>query len=165
MQSSSSLESFLKVLKSFEIGMLVTHDSGHGLHGRPMAIADVEDQGNVWFITSDDTAKIDEIAQDASVLVVCQEGWTSSLTLSGRATLHRDRAKIREIWKPSYKVWFPDGVDDPKITLIRVEGERGEYWDNSGFNRLVYFYETIKAFVTGKEAEVKEGVQHDKVTL
>ena len=32
------------------------------------------------------------------------------------------------------KVWFTEGKDDPRITLIEIEPEHGYYWDNKHGN-------------------------------
>ena len=48
---------------------------------------------------------------------------------SGRATISRDKAKIKELWEPIVKTWFTEGVDDPRITVIQVTPSEGYYWD------------------------------------
>ncbi|MFN0068296.1 MAG: pyridoxamine 5'-phosphate oxidase family protein [Limisphaerales bacterium] len=105
-----------------------------------MEVARVDENGDLWFFTGDDTAKVREIESDPRVQVICQNGRASFVALGGRATLIRhDRALIRELWKPSFKVWFPGGVEDPNIVLIRVTGERGEYCDHTGVKGLNAF--------------------------
>lgn len=49
--------------------------------------------------------------------------------LSGQATVSRDKAKIKELWEPIVKTWFTEGVDDPRITVIKVLPNDGYYWD------------------------------------
>lgn len=49
--------------------------------------------------------------------------------MSGSATVTRDKAKIKELWEPIVKTWFTEGVDDPRITAIKVAPTRGYYWD------------------------------------
>jgi len=51
------------------------------------------------------------------------------LMLSGSATISRDKAKIKELWEPIVKTWFTEGVDDPRITVIKVTPSDGYYWD------------------------------------
>ena len=51
------------------------------------------------------------------------------MELHGHATISTDKAKIKELWKPVIKTWFTEGIDDPRITVIRVTPTDGYYWD------------------------------------
>jgi len=165
-QSANAAEhNFFEILRKFDRAMLVTHASGTGPRARPMAIADVSEDGSLWFITGSDTEKVDELHKDTSVLAVMQ---TSSLWLSvtGRAEVQRDRAHIRKIWKEAFKVWFKD-ADDPSIVLIRLSPTEAEYWDNSGLQGLKLALKFATAYVTGKElrGETDDVKTHAKVKL
>ena len=130
-----------------------------------MAFAQIEDSGRAWFITSIDTAKGHEIESDTRVHLVCQDDHSAYLSLSGRASLDRNRAKIEEVWKEPFKVWFPGGKDDPEIALIAVTLDEAEFWDNQGQNKIRYLFETTKAYFTGTTPATKEGDQHAFVKL
>jgi general stress protein 26 len=163
--TSEQREHFLKLLKQFSTAMLVTHAGAGELRARPMAIADVEAGGRVWFITSVDTAKVHEIESDTGVHLVCLKEHSAYLSISGRASLSRDRARIERVWQEPFKVWFPKGKDDPEIALIAVTPEEVEFWDNQGLNRVGYLFESAKAYVTGSKPQVKEGEEHAFVKL
>lgn len=66
---------FIGLLKKFQNAMLVTHTGEHGFHARPMAIADVEDDGRLWFITS-----AEAMARAISCLVPERQGTTRTLS-------------------------------------------------------------------------------------
>src|ERR1700750_234953 len=83
-------EHFLKLLRQFSTAMLVTHAEGHRLRARPMAIAQVADDGTLWFITGLETAKAHEIEVDTDVHVVCQDDHSAYLSLAGTARLVQD---------------------------------------------------------------------------
>ena len=57
-------------------------------------------------------------------------GRQSYVSASGKASLVRDRDEIRRRWKAPYAAWFPDGVDEPDLALLRVDVETAEYWDS-----------------------------------
>lgn len=154
---------FHELLSSFETAVLVT-GSGEHMHPRPMAIVQVDENCDLWFITDAASAKVQEVKDDASVQVICQNGWKSCVVVVGRASLVRDRTMITELWKKSYRVWFPEGPDDPRIILIRVAGTRGEYWDSSGVSALVYAYEAVKALASGRTPADRKDL-HGKVRL
>lgn len=104
-----------------------TGDSG-GI--RPMSVQDVDDEGNLWFLSADDSHLNREIALDSSVRLLFQGSPHSDfMYLNGTASISRDRAKIDEFWNPIFKTWFTEGKDDPRITVIRVEPTDGYYWD------------------------------------
>ncbi len=130
-----------------------------------MAIAAVDDNCDLWFITNRDSAKVHQIQRDTAVDIVCQHGWSSCVCASGKASLERDPSKLQQLWNTAYQVWFPLGMRDPDIVLIHVVLEKGEYWDNTGLKRFTYVYQTIKALVTHTVPEVEEGKQHGVVTL
>ncbi len=158
-------EKFFQLLTGFDTAVLLTHGTQSLFCARPMVIAQVDDNCDLWFLTGADSAKVHEIETDTRVHVVCQEGRTRCVSISGRATLENDRARVRDLWKAPFRVWFPLGVDDPNLVLIHVRGEVGEYWDNKGLNRLAYAYQALKAAATGTTPEVIEGKQHGRVNL
>ncbi len=160
-------EHFFATLRKFDTAMMVTHGSDTGLHARPMAIADIDPDGGLWFITGLDTPKIDELERDTAILAVMQKA-TQMASVGGRARLSRDRAKIRELWKESFRGWF-SGKDDPNIVLIRIEPMEGEYWDNSGLAGVKYTLKLAKAVITDKpldrNRDDKDPDIHGKVKL
>lgn len=143
--------------------MLVTRDRSGASHIRPMAIAKVDDDGTIYLSTSIKTHKVDEIQADSRVDLVFQ-GKVQFATVSGTAAIRRDRELVNELWKDSWKLWFPEGKDDPDITILVISPDRGEYWDQSGLTGISFLFRAAKAYVTGKGMEYKaEG--HGKVSL
>lgn len=97
---------------------------------RPMSVQKVDDQGNLWFLSADDSRKNEELTRDPSVRLYFQGSAHSDfLTLTGTAGISRDKAKIKELWEPIVKTWFTEGQDDPRITVIKVTPAQGYYWD------------------------------------
>jgi general stress protein 26 len=145
-----------ELLESFDTAMLITrhHD---GMHARPMAVAGVEGAHCVWFVTSIDSPKAGEIRDDARVSATFQSA-RKFVALSGNATIVRDRAKIRALWKDMWKVWFPDGKDDPSIALIRVSVDDAELWDNAGAKGIRYVFEAVKGVLAGERPAPVDGL-------
>lgn len=158
-------EHFLSLLKKFDTAMLVTHTGMVDIHARPMVIARVEDDGLLWFITGADNDMVHEIELDSHVHLIAQNGDSAFLALTGRAVLIGDREKIADLWRESFRVWFPGGQDDPSIELIAVRPERGEFWDSTGVNRCKYLWEAAKAYVTGTTPATEVGELHGAVRL
>lgn len=163
--NENQIEKLREQLQDFDTVVLIAQGKDSAGHARPMAVARVDENCDLWFFTGEHSAKVREIEADTRAQVICQSGWTSCVILEGGAALVRDRAMIRDLWKPAFKVWFPDGADDPNLALIHFTGQRAEYWDNIGANRFTYIYQSLKAVVQGTTPQIKEGDQHGRVTL
>lgn len=104
---------------------------------RPMNVRQVDDSGNLWFLSANDSHKNAEIAADPSVTLYFQGSEHSGfLHLRGTASVSVDKAMIRELWQPLIKTWFTGGVDDPRITVVKFTPTAGYYWDNKHGNAI-----------------------------
>lgn len=97
---------------------------------RPMTVQKVDDNGDIWFLSASDSSLNEELAIDPGVQLYFQGSAHSDfLHLRGHASISRDQLKINEFWEPMLKVWFTEGIDDPRITVIRITPSEGYYWD------------------------------------
>ena len=71
------------------------------------------------------------------------------VSVSGTAQLVRDRSKIEELWNPLFKAWFPQGLEDPDLALLKVNVDKAEYWDSPS-SKVVRLAGFLKAVATGK---------------
>lgn len=105
-------------------------DSGQHV-SRPMAVQEADFDGDLWFFAYEDSDKVRQLRAHPAVNVSLsnqeQSEWTS---ISGRAEVVQDRSKMEQLYSPALKVWFPDGLDTPGVTLIRVHADSAEYWDS-----------------------------------
>lgn len=154
-----------ELLDDFDTAMLVTRSPAGELRSRPMALADVEQDGTLWFMTQRQSGKTDEISADSHVNVALQSQ-RQYVSISGTAALVDDRRKVDELWNEAWKTWFPGGKDDPSLGLLRVNSTAGEYWDNSGASGIKYLIEAGKAYLTGTHPDVANDPKiHGKVRL
>ncbi|MCF2447726.1 pyridoxamine 5'-phosphate oxidase family protein [Dyadobacter sp. CY345] len=122
--------------------------SGQPLNTRPMSIQKVDDQGNFWFLSSDDSHKNEEIESDPNVQLLFQGSkYSDFLSIYGIATISKDKATIKELWEPILKAWFTEGEDDPRITVIKVEAKEGYYWDNKHGNAVALVKTAVGAML------------------
>lgn len=102
---------------------------------RPMNVRQVDDQGNLWFLSASDSRKNQELALNPAVKLYFQGSKHSDfMQLNGQATISTDKDKIKELWSPMIQTWFTEGVDDPRITVIKVTPSEGYYWDTKHGN-------------------------------
>jgi general stress protein 26 len=155
-----------ELLADFDAAMLVTRTPAGELRSRPMAVAEIQPGGCMWFLTERNSGKLEEIARDSHVNVAMQSE-RKFVSISGQAVTVDDRRKVEELWNEAWRVWFPEGKNDPTLVLIKVQGEHGEYWDNSGTSGIKYLIEAGKAYLTGtKPREVEsDPAVHGKVAM
>lgn len=143
------------MLQDFETAMLFTRSAKGMLCGRPMALAEVQDDGTLYFCTDLDAAKVRELTADPHAAVAVQEK-NRFASLSGFARIDTDRERIDRLWKDSWKLWFPRGKDDPDLCLIQFDPTEGEYWDSSGSRGLRFVVRAAKAYLEGARVEHDE---------
>ncbi len=157
-------ESIIKLkelIEDIDFAMLTTINGGQ-LRSRPMSTQEFDAGGDLWFFTSDQTHKVDEIEHDNRVNVAYSKPEDNVyISVAGQAQLVKDKEKIEELWSPILKAWFPKGLDDPTLALLKISVEEAEYWDSSS-STIVQLVGFVKALVTGKSAD---GGDHGKVNF
>ena len=152
-----------EMIEDIKFCMLTTADDDGTLRSRPLQTAAVDDDGTLWFFTSQSSVKVSEAQADGGRVNVsyASPAKTDFVSVSGRATLVRDREKMRALYTKWIDVFFPKGLDDPNLALLRVEVEKAEYWDSpaTAIGRL---YALAKGLVTENPDAVGE---NKKITL
>lgn len=156
------IKKLAEMIKDIDFAMLTTVGVDGTLHSRPMSTQRVEFDGDLWFFTRASAPKVGEIEREHQVNVSYAKPEDQRyVSVSGRAVVVRDRAKIEELWSPELKAWFPDGLADPDIALLRVSAERAEYWDSPA-SAVAHAVSFVKAIVTGTPANPGE---NEKIEL
>lgn len=151
-----------KMIKGISIAMMTTGLQGGELRSRPMVTQQIDFDGELWFFTDADSAKIYEIGRDNHVNVsYADPGGNRYVSVSGTAAVTKDRSKVKELWTPIHKAWFPNGPDDPNLTLIRVSVQKAEYWDAPS-SKVVQILGIAKAAIAGQRYQPGE---HEKLDL
>ncbi|CAN7342180.1 pyridoxamine 5'-phosphate oxidase family protein [Brevundimonas sp. LjRoot202] len=140
-------EEFWDHLGSSNTGMLGLDQPGY--HSQPMTAFRDEDSGAIWFFTRDDTDLARDAAlPDQSALFTYgskdQEVWAS---IHGTLSVSHDREKIDRYWNPVVAAWYPEGKDDPHLTLLRFDADDGRIWVSKQ-GPVRFFYEIAKARLT-----------------
>jgi len=156
-EHNSDFEKLKDMIKDIDLCMLTTVDETGNLHSRPMSLnSDVDTNGNLWFFTSSNSDKASEIEQRSKVNVSFVDSRDQRyVSISGNAELVNDRQKIKELWKPILKAWFPDGPDQADVALLKVSVEKAEYWDSPS-STVAQAISFVTAIFTGKQAELGE---------
>jgi general stress protein 26 len=146
------------LIKEAKFAMLVTEDGPH-LRGRPMAASQGGFDGTLWFFTRASSHKVSEVQAHPRVCVTYAEPSSQDyVSLSGTASLVRDKAEIDRRWSPLLKAWFPDGKDDPDVALLKITVQEAEYWDSPN-SKIVQLYSYVKASLTGTPPQLGDNVK------
>lgn len=149
-----TLETLREKTKSVKIAMLTTM-RGEDHHARPMATREMAEDGTIWFLTSEGSTKVQEIAKNPNIgLAYADSGSECYVSIAGTAKVTNDRALIQEFWNPFYKAWF-EGPEDPSIRLIEITPSSAEYWDTKG-GKVVSLLYMVASAITGKNLENSE---------
>lgn len=156
-ERGEAIEKLRELIKDIDFAMFTTVDESDGtLRSRPMSTQQAEFDGDLWFFTRASAPKVDEVQREQQVNVsYADPSHNRFVSVSGTARLVRDRKKNEELWSPVLKAWFPKGLDDPDLALLRVNVQKAEYWDAPS-SKLVEVAGFVKALVTGKEMEIGE---------
>ena len=151
LKAREGVEKLRKMVKEIDICLFCTNlKNDEGETCRPMSAQEVDDEGNIWFMSDVHSDKNREIKQDKRVqLFFSHPGKSAYIVVNGDAEILTDREKIEEIWTPFAKTWFKEGKDDPNISLLKVQTRSAYYWDTTG-NMMINFLKMAASVATGQ---------------
>ncbi len=162
LEHADEIKKLAGLMKEFKFVMLTTTEANGALHSRPMATQEVEFDGDLWFFTGAHAPKVFEVDGHHQVNVAFANPEKNTyISASGVAQLIRDRAKIEQLWKPAYKTFFPKGLEDPELALLKVNVEKAEYWDSPS-TALGRAFNFARAYVAKDPGKLGD---HGKVEL
>jgi general stress protein 26 len=148
-----------ELIHGIKVAMMTTVEADGSLRSRPMWTYDADFDGELWFFTREHSAKVDEVEHDHHVnLSYSEPSKDRYVSVSGRCRLVHDKEKARELWNPTLKAWFPQGLEDPELALLCVKVEKAEYWDTPN-SRMVQLVGFVKAAITGETYNPGENEQ------
>lgn len=151
-------EDAIKKIKDFvndiKVCMFCTSVTDMPFRTRPMSTLEVDDEGNLWFFSAKSSDKNDEIKNDDTVqLIYSKNSDVHFLTITGKATIVEDQAKKDELWNPIVKAFFPEGKDDPNLSLVKIKPEAAHYWDTVN-GKMITWFKMAASAVTGNQNNV-----------
>lgn len=160
--SSEQLTRLRSMIEGIETAMLTTIDLHGRLRSRPMASVQMDEMGCLWFFTNEFSGKVHEVMQNNHVNVsYAHPGRSTYVSVTGEVEVITDKKKMEELWNPIMKAWFPGGLEDEKLSLLKVNVNMAEYWDSSS-NGMVKLYHIAKAILKGEQ--YNEG-KHAKIDV
>jgi general stress protein 26 len=152
-----AVEKIKELVKDITSCMFCTKVTDMPFRTRPMATIDVDAEGNLWFFSSTSSDKNVEIKNnDVVQLLYAKNSDSHFLTITGNAEIVKDPNKIDELWSAMVKAWFPEGKEDPDLSLIKVVPKEAHYWDTV-HGKMVTLLKIAASAVSGNK--VNEGVE------
>jgi general stress protein 26 len=157
LSQDAAVKKIREIAKSARVCLFGTSPGTLPLTVRPMAVQEVDDEGNFWFLSGLSSLKNSHISSDPRVqLLFVNVGNSEYLSLTGIATISSSHALREKYWSSLAKAWFQGGVGDPELTVIKVRPEGGHYWDTE-HGKAVTMLMIATAAVTGESGHI--GVQ------
>ncbi len=152
----TDLQTLAHMISDIDFTMMTTAGRDGSLYSRPMSTQKIDKNnfdGELWFFTKRDSPKVHELEENQKVnLAYAQPDKQKYISVSGLANIVTDKEKMQDLWNPVYKAWFPEGLNDPQLCLIRVQAETAEFWDSPP-SKVVQALGFAKAVITGKPYE------------
>jgi len=162
MNNDKNIEILKSKVEEVRICMFTTLSVKDEFSSRPMATVKVEEDGSIWFFTNEYSLKSKEISKENQVTLAYSDPSSNTyLYVNGKAELVDDKVRKEAYFSAPVKAWFPDGVEDPALILIKVTPDVAEYWDSSS-SKMVVAFNMLKAIVTGEQ--YGEG-EHNKINF
>jgi general stress protein 26 len=121
-----------EMVQGIATAVLTTIRPDDTLHSCPMATHPVDDSGVLWFLTHNNSEKVEAVRTNQRVNVAYADHASQRyVSVSGFCELVRDHALAKQLWDPSYQSWLPGGPEDPALVLLKVDIQQVEYWDSA----------------------------------
>ncbi len=151
---TETIKKLKEIAEDVNICMFCTELNTIPISARPMSVQEVDDHGNLWFISNARSNKNFEIKHDDKVQLFFSKMSNSHyLSVYGTASIYTDKSTIEEHWTPIAKAWFEEGKDDPDVTIIRIEPSYAYYWDTKDGKAVAF----LKWAVAAMGAKVDDG--------
>jgi general stress protein 26 len=159
----SELKQLYDLIEESKVAMMTTRRSDGLLRSRPMANQKQARDADLWFVTSEGSAKLMDIQHDPQVnLSYFRESKMEWVSVCGIARISHNRQIIHDLYAPDWKIWFAEEgdprhgtADDPRMVLIGIDVQVAEFLEVNKPKPLMLF-EIAKGWLTGNEPELGE---------
>jgi general stress protein 26 len=119
-----------ELIEGIRFAMLVTVGPDGRIRSRPMTTADAHEDDALYFLVHKGGMLVSDVRADEEVNVsYADPERLRFVSVSGRARVVEDRGLLEHLWKPAYRAFFANGLEDPDLSLLRVSVERAQTWD------------------------------------
>ena len=158
---NDELKKLYAMIDDLEIAMMTTRRADGHLVSRAMANQKHVPGADLWFVTSEDTHKVSELEAEPHVNLAYYKDRTREwISVSGIATVSKDRETIHKLWAEDWHAWFARAddpragtPDDPRIALIGVEVHSAVFLEVTKPQPVV-LYELVKGWIKHEKPDI-----------
>ncbi len=137
MNRSDAIKKIKDVAEDISICMFCTHTEGMPFETRPMGTRKIDEDGSIWFLSSDNfSKKIENMNDDKVQLIYSKPSQTYFLSILGHAEVIKDFLKIEKLGNNLIKALLPEEKRNPNLTFIRITPEHADFWDTKNGKML-----------------------------
>lgn len=151
----STYQKLRDLIDGVPVAMLTIANGRRTLRSRPMLTQEEPFDGTLWFFTRADALAETQLAGEPVNVSYSSPSDSRYVSVSGVARVVRDPQALAEHWTPTYLAWFPEGLSDPQLALLRIEAQEAEYWDLAS-GKLVQLLGFGRSLSVGKPREPGE---------
>ncbi len=119
----------------------------------PMHTKEVDDSGNIWFLSASNSDHNRDIKLNSNAqLLYSDPNDMKFISIFGDAKISNDKETIKKLYSKMDNAWF-DGPGDPNATAIQFTPREAVYWSNDD-NKLVTLFKLGMAALTGKDQDL-----------
>lgn len=158
LNNAEAVKKLTELVDKIDIGMVISRNKNNDLHIVPISRQEVDEQGNIWMLISAESHLHQNLQENSQVDIAYSHlGDYNFLSVSGKAIISRDQARIDKYWNKMMDAWFEKGKEDPNIRVLKVETSDAHYWDNKT-NKLITFFKVAASAITGAKMDIgREG--------
>lgn len=153
LSNEKAKEKFESLVNNIKVCMMVTNLSGRPLSAVPMSTKKVDENGNVWFLTANDSDHIFDLKNDSACQLLFSDSKSKFLSVYGKAKIIPDQKIVQELYSGVDNAYF-DGKEDPRLVTVKFIPEQAAYW-SSEENRVVTLFKLGLAAITGKNQDLR----------
>lgn len=133
-------------IENHQVGMLGVV-GGEAHHLQPMTAFVESGAKRLWFFTRRDTDLVREIGPGHQAMFVLQQR-DFRACIGGRLSVRHDRNRMDRYWNAVVAAWYPEGKDDPALTLLSLDCDDAQVWVSEA-GPMRFAWEIAKANATG----------------
>lgn len=155
LNKDESWKKLRSMVDDIKVAMMVTGLEKTPINAIPMRTKKIDEKGNVWFVSMANSEHNKNLQINDKVhLLYSDPDDNEFITLYGHAEIIKDRSVLEDLYSATTDNWF-DGVDDPKLTAIKVKPAEAYFWD-SKTNKYVTLLKMGVGALTGNKQDVGE---------
>lgn len=155
LKDKDGIEKLKNLIEESKVVMMATRLDKIPFSVCPMTLQEIDDQGDIWFLSSKDSSHFHDITYDNRVQVIyLDEKNQTYISIFGTATHIEDIKKVEDLWNPIMNNWYKD-KNDANLTLLNLNIENAFYWDYDE-NKLVSFFKMISTSVSDGKTDIGE---------